>query len=62
MTVRSALRFLRERGPWRVVSLANGTLLVKPSSKDHRLWGVLTRMGLASALSVVINATAKEQP
>lgn len=57
MTVRSALRALRQAGRWSVQSRADGTYLARvrpPRGKGKD--GVLTRLYLASCFEAVLNA------
>lgn len=64
MTVRSALRAIRRAGPWRVISLANGRLLVESvgRKKMHEMPGVLASLHLAQCLETAINGTKEAPP
>ena len=56
MTVRSALRALRQAGTWSVQSRADGTYLarVRPPLGATK-YGVLSRLYLAGCLEIVLN-------
>ena len=57
MTVRSALRALRQAGTWSVQSRADGTYLarVRPLKGTDK-YGVLTRLYFAGCLETALNA------
>jgi len=56
MTVRSALRALRQAGTWSVQSRADGTYLARivPAWKARK-YGVLSRLYIAGCLEIVLN-------